>query len=86
MSNKKSSVGICFIGKRKFSSFIDQYLPKKRGFIVDLDRNVKLGEHDGIHHFTVGQRIAVDSKIDKIKKPFFVAKKVLGTNEIFVVI
>ena len=37
-ASKKESMGICFIGKRKFSDFISQYLPEENpGGFVDVD-------------------------------------------------
>lgn len=38
-ATKKESMGICFVGKRKFSDFIDQYLPHKPepGNFIDID-------------------------------------------------
>ena len=35
--------------------FLDKYIAPKRGEIIDLQGNI-LGEHDGIHHYTIGQR------------------------------
>ncbi|CAF0931287.1 unnamed protein product [Brachionus calyciflorus] len=82
---KKSSVGICFIGKRKFSDFIDEYLPKEPGMIIHLENEKSMGEHNGIHHFTIGQRIVINDKINVTKEAFYVAKKDLNKNIIFVV-
>ena len=36
-------------------AFLDAYLPPRQGEIVLLDGTV-VGEHDGIEHFTIGQR------------------------------
>ena len=37
-ASKKESMGICFIGKRKFPDFISQYLPEENpGSFVDID-------------------------------------------------
>jgi tRNA U34 2-thiouridine synthase MnmA/TrmU len=83
--NKKSSLGICFIGKRNFTSFIDQYLPQSKGSIIDLETNKVIAEHTGIYHYTVGQRIVLDDKYYKNKTPFYVTKKILVTNSIYVV-
>lgn len=54
-ANKKDSQGICFIGQVKMSDFLRHYLPDKPGDIVDLDGKV-LGQHSGLHLFTIGQR------------------------------
>jgi len=82
---KHSSVGICFTGKRNFSSFIDEYLPKQSGSIIDLETEEYLGKHEGIHHFTIGQRIAPEEKLNKNKNAYFVAKKDIHAKVIYVV-
>ena len=41
---QKDSTGICFIGERKFTDFLKQYLPAKPGDIVTLDGKV-IGKH-----------------------------------------
>jgi tRNA U34 2-thiouridine synthase MnmA/TrmU len=81
---KKGSVGICFIGKRNFNKFIDQYLPRAIGPIIDIDSNEKIGEHTGVHHYTIGQRL--HEKIQKAHiKPYFVANKEVKTQNLYVV-
>lgn len=85
VARKKSSVGICFIGKRKFFNFIDEYLPPKYGPIVDLDTGVSLGEHSGFHHYTVGQRIVIKDEFNVKKKAYYVARKDINSNSIFAV-
>jgi tRNA-5-taurinomethyluridine 2-sulfurtransferase len=84
--NKKSSVGICFIGKRKFADFIDQYLPQRPGKIVDLDNEGELGEHKGLHHFTIGQRLRPNDGLStRIHKAFYAATKDINSNKLFAV-
>lgn len=82
---KKSSVGICFIGKRKFADFINEYVPSEPGLIVNLESGKPLGEHQGIHHFTLGQRIVIDEKLNGKKEAFYVAKKDLVQKIIYAV-
>ncbi len=52
---KKDSQGICFIGQVKMSDFLRHYLPDNPGDIVDAQGRI-LGEHKGLHLFTMGQR------------------------------
>ncbi|MEM9237379.1 MAG: tRNA 2-thiouridine(34) synthase MnmA [Verrucomicrobiota bacterium] len=54
-AGKKDSQGICFIGDIRMRDFIRHYLPDKPGEIVDPEGKV-LGEHDGLHLYTLGQR------------------------------
>lgn len=54
-AKKKDSTGICFIGERKFRKFLSEYLPGKKGKIVDTEGKV-IGEHLGLMYYTLGQR------------------------------
>ena len=54
-AGKKDSQGICFIGNVKMSEFLQHYVPDDPGEIVDLEGRV-LGEHRGLHLYTLGQR------------------------------
>jgi tRNA-uridine 2-sulfurtransferase len=55
VSEKKDSQGICFLGQVKMSDFLRHYLPDSPGEIVDVSGRV-LGEHRGLHLYTLGQR------------------------------
>jgi len=52
---RKDSVGICFIGERKFKAFLKTYLGAKPGEIVDPQGRV-VGRHEGLMFHTIGQR------------------------------
>ena len=53
--DKKDSTGICFIGERKFTEFLREYLLTQPGPIQTTDGTV-IGEHQGLMFFTMGQR------------------------------
>jgi tRNA-specific 2-thiouridylase len=55
VAEKKDSQGICFLGQVKMSDFLAHYLPDKPGKIVDTNGRV-MGEHRGLHFYTIGQR------------------------------
>ncbi|MEL6383294.1 MAG: tRNA 2-thiouridine(34) synthase MnmA [Cyanobacteria bacterium J06626_18] len=53
---KPESQDLCLIEQHgSMRSFLDKYLAPKPGDIVDTSGRV-LGRHDGIHHYTIGQR------------------------------
>ena len=55
--NKKDSTGLCFIGKSGYVKFIEQEKKNlKKGDLKLHPSGEKLGEHNGIHQFTYGQR------------------------------
>jgi tRNA-specific 2-thiouridylase len=62
VAEKDESYEICFVPNGDYAAFMDAYLHSKgveigerRGEIVSADGRA-LGEHSGVHHFTVGQR------------------------------
>jgi tRNA-specific 2-thiouridylase len=55
-ADKPESQDLCLIETHgSMRDFLDKYIKPKQGQIVDLRGNV-LGEHEGIHHYTIGQR------------------------------
>lgn len=54
-AGKKDSQGICFIGNIKMRDFLRHYLPDDPGPIINRE-GVVLGEHQGLHLYTIGQR------------------------------
>jgi tRNA-uridine 2-sulfurtransferase len=79
---KKDSTGICFIGERPFREFLNRYLPKLPGPIVD-EAGRALGQHIGLAFYTIGQRKGIG--LGGPGEPWYVAKKHLGSNELVVV-
>lgn len=65
-ATKKDSQGICFIGQVKMQDFLRQYVPDRPGPIIRIADEHLLGEHRGLHYFTLGQRkgIGVPSNTD----------------------
>jgi tRNA-uridine 2-sulfurtransferase len=65
-ADKKDSQGICFIGEVKMSDFLRAYVPDAPGPIVRATDGVELGQHRGLHFYTLGQRkgIGIPSNTD----------------------
>ena len=63
---KKDSQGICFIGEVKMADFLKTYVPDHPGPIVRATDGKVLGEHRGLHFYTIGQRrgIRIPSNTD----------------------
>lgn len=55
-ANKKDSTGICFIGERHFTKFLQNYIPMQPGNIVSIIDNKIVGKHEGCFYYTIGQR------------------------------
>lgn len=83
---KKDSTGICFIGERPFREFLNRYLPNKPGPIKTEDGKT-VGEHVGLAFYTLGQRkgIGMGGSKDGTGDPWFVAKKDILTNTLYIV-
>lgn len=83
---KKDSTGICFIGERKFSEFLAQYLPAQPGDIVELDGTV-IGQHQGLMFHTQGQRqgLGIGGRKGDSGEPWYVVDKDLKHNRLIVV-
>lgn len=79
-AEKKDSQGICFLGKVSLASFLKKYIKPKRGDILDVKGN-KIGEHEGVYFYTVGQRHGFKIKIkDALSKPHYIVSKDVKTN------
>ncbi len=65
-ARKKDSQGICFIGNVKMADFLREYVPDRPGPILRAADGAALGEHRGLHYFTIGQRkgIGIPSNAD----------------------
>ncbi|WP_221029151.1 tRNA 2-thiouridine(34) synthase MnmA [Actomonas aquatica] len=65
-ATKKDSQGICFIGQIKMADFLREYVPDAPGPIVRATDDTVLGEHRGLHFYTLGQRrgIGIPSNTD----------------------
>jgi len=82
---KKDSTGICFIGERKFSEFLNRFIPAQPGDIVTPDGQV-VGTHNGLMFFTLGQRqgLGIGGVKNADESPWFVVDKDLQNNQLIV--
>ena len=85
VAQKKDSTGICFIGERKFKSFLKEFLLARPGDIKTLDEEI-IGHHDGIIYYTLGQRQGL--KIGGLKnhpdEAWYIVDKNVESNILYV--
>lgn len=79
-AGKKESMGLCFVGRIRLTDFLNQKLKSKKGKIVDQNGSI-LGEHNGLHIYTIGQRQGI--KVGGTG-PYYVFSKDLKSNTLFV--
>jgi tRNA-specific 2-thiouridylase len=82
---KKDSTGICFIGERDFREFLGQYIPARKGELQKPDGE-RVGEHDGVMYYTLGQRngLGIGGRKDTSNEPWYVVGKDVVKNILFV--
>lgn len=54
-ATKPESMDVCFVARDERRQFLDERAPGRRGHVVDV-HGALLAEHDGVAHFTIGQR------------------------------
>jgi len=79
-ANRKDSQGICFLGKINYNDFIERYLGRREGTIVEFETGKVVGKHNGYWFHTIGQRKGLGMS----GGPWFVIQKDMQTNTVFV--
>lgn len=82
---KKDSTGICFIGERRFKTFLNEFMLAKPGEIKNMQGDT-MGRHDGLMFYTLGQRqgLGIGGVRDGNDEPWYVVDKDLKNNILFV--
>jgi tRNA-specific 2-thiouridylase len=83
--NKRSSRGICYLGKIDMKEFLRSRIKEKNGLLID-EKNNEIGTHQGVEFFTIGESVTATkgillnkngrSKYSSVK--LYVAKKKKG--------
>ena len=79
-ADKHDSQDICFVRNGSYAEFIEQYTGQKNagGDFIDIHGNI-LGRHEGIIHYTIGQRKGTGLSL---KIPFYVQNKNAKDNTV----
>lgn len=64
-AKKRESMGICFVGKRSFGDFLDEYLVQTFGDFVSVVDGTVLGKHKGLARYTIGQKARISGESEK---------------------
>ncbi|MBW4494540.1 MAG: tRNA 2-thiouridine(34) synthase MnmA [Oscillatoria princeps RMCB-10] len=80
-ADKPESQDLCLVeASGSMRAFLDKYLAPTKGDIVDQEGRV-LGQHDGIHHYTIGQRKGLGVAASE---PLYVIELDAGRNRVIV--
>lgn len=80
-ADKPESQDLCLVESHgSMRTFLDKYISPTTGDIIDSDGNV-LGQHQGIHHFTIGQRKGLGIAA---AEPLYVIGLDVGRNQVIV--
>lgn len=82
---KKDSTGICFIGERKFKTFLNEFILARPGEIKTT-LGETIGRHDGLMFYTLGQRqgLGIGGTQSGQSEPWYVVDKEVSTNTLMV--
>lgn len=83
-AKKKDSQGLCFVGKVNMREFLQNFVEKKEGRVLNL-RGEEIGKHEGAIFYTIGERHGFEI-FPKFRTPntprSFVLKKDIEKNTI----
>lgn len=81
---KPDSQGICFLGALDMKEFLLHFLPREPGMVED-DTGAVIGEHDGVHFYTLGQRHGFRiHRQSTEERPQYIVRKDLKRNVLVV--
>lgn len=82
---KKDSTGICFIGEKRFKTFLNEFMLARPGAIKSAQGET-LGRHDGLMFYTLGQRqgLGIGGTREGSENPWYVVDKDTATNTLIV--
>tara|TARA_B100000686_G_scaffold47532_1_gene50768 strand:- start:5196 stop:6332 length:1137 start_codon:yes stop_codon:yes gene_type:complete len=78
-ADKPDSQDICFIPDKDYKKYINNKVKNTKGNIINSSGKI-LGEHEGIHNFTIGQRKGLG--IESNGKPLFVTNIYSDSNNV----
>lgn len=82
---KKDSTGICFIGEKRFTAFLKEFILAQPGHIKNMAGET-IGQHDGLMFYTIGQRqgLRIGGLKNASDEPWYVVDKEIETNTLHI--
>jgi tRNA-specific 2-thiouridylase len=74
------SQDICFIPDNNYRSFVRQFIPQRKGPVILADGR-RIGDHEGVHLYTIGQRRGINIPF---KEPLYVIELKARDNVVVV--
>ena len=84
VAEKKDSQGICFIGNIRMQDFLRHHVPDRPGPIERATDHHVIGQHRGLHLFTIGQRRGIGIPSNTDHQAYVVVGKDLERNTLLV--
>ncbi|MCK5022240.1 MAG: tRNA 2-thiouridine(34) synthase MnmA [Candidatus Pacebacteria bacterium] len=83
-AQKKESQGLCFVGKVDMKEFLERFIPRKKGNVLN-QKGETIGEHDGVYYYTLGQRHGFEITKKRIDdKAYYIIRKDFEKNTLIV--
>jgi tRNA-specific 2-thiouridylase len=82
-AERKDSQGICFLGQIPVQAFLERHIPDAPGRVVNA-AGKEIGQHRGLHRYTIGQRKGIGLPSNTDHEYFVVVKKDFATNTLHV--
>ena len=80
--DKKDSTGLCFVGERSYTKFLENYIQPHEGKIINFYTKKVIGKHKGYEFFSLGQNKALN--LGGQKERMCVVKKDIKNNILYV--
>jgi tRNA-specific 2-thiouridylase len=82
-ADREESMGVCFVGEMPMDKFLKNKIEEEPGDITQDETGEKVGEHDGLMFYTIGQRKGLGQQGGK-DEPLYVVEKDFENNELIV--
>lgn len=81
-AEREESMGICFVGEVPMDEFLKNKIEEEPGDIIQDETEEKIGEHEGLMFYTIGQRRGFEQPGGD--EPLYVIEKDFENNELIV--